>query len=378
MVDGNPVTTQNPTIASASMSNNGVYYVIATVQGCNSAPSNSTIVNVTAAPDAPTASASTPVCEGESIQLSTTFIPGATYQWYGPAGFESDLATPVIPVASLVNGGEYYVYVTIDGCASDLSAPVVVTVNAVPDTPVATNNGPGCVGNDIDLSVANPVAGATYTWYDATTAVVGMGATVTLPNLTLADAGVYYVVAEVGGCMSAFGETTLEVDEMMTGNMANAGDDQALCGSSSATLSASAPTIGSGVWTSPTGATIANPDAADSDVSDLIEGENLFIWTLNNGACGGLDSDMVVIMVTEVVEEVAFAGLNTDYCQSEVINLNATAVATTGVGGTWTQPEAQANMGVVIDNPSDPNTTVSGLLSGVPLMQARTSTHVMR
>jgi len=209
--------------------------------------------------------------------------------------------------------------------------------------------------------------------------------------------------------MSAFGETTLEVDELVTGNMANAGDDQALCGSSTSSLNATAPSIGSGVWTSPTGATIANPDAANSDVSDLIEGENLFVWTLNNGACGGLDSDMVTIMVTEVVEEVAFAGVNQEYCQSEVINLSATAVATAGVAGTWTQPEAQANMGVVIDNPTDPNTTVSGLLSGVPsasyeftwvlsngacgdfststvtmtnyymmLTQARTSTHVMR
>jgi len=74
----------------------------------------------------------------------------------------------------------------------------------------------------------------------------------------------------------------------------------------------------------------------------------------------------MMIVLTEVVEEVAFAGINEDYCQSEVINLSATAVTTAGVEGTWTQADAQANMGVVIDNPSDPNTTVSGLLSGVP------------
>ena len=368
IMNGNPVTDQNPVIPSASMANNGVYYVIATVDGtCNSAPSNSTIVSVTEGPDTPEASVTTPICEGGSVELNTPFIAGAEYQWYGPAGFESELMNPIIPVASLVNGGEYYVYVTINGCSSELSAPAVLTVNAIPDTPTAANNGPACVGSDVDLMVMDPVPGATYTWYSATTnTMLGLGSTVTLSDLTMADAGMYYVLAEVGGCTSAFGETELIVDEIMTGNMANAGDDQALCGSSTATLSATAPSIGSGVWTSPTGATIANPDAADSDVSDLIEGENIFIWTLNNGACGGLDSDMVIIVVTDVVEEVAFAGLNEEHCQTEVISLSATAVATEGVAGTWTQPEAQANMGVVIDNPTDPNTTVSGLLSGVP------------
>jgi len=301
LVNGNPVTTQNPVIPAASMSNNGVYTVVASIGGCNSSPSAPTVVNVTPMPAQPVATASTPICEGEPLQLSTTFIPGATYTWFGPAGFTSNLANPIIPVATLSNAGEYYVYVTLNGCSSELSGAVVVVVNSIPAAPMAINDGPTCEGGDVNLMVGDPVPGVTYTWYSATTnTVVGVGATVTLPNVGMGDSGMYYVMADVVGCTSAFAETLLTVDESQTGNQADAGLDMAVCGDV-ASISATVPSNGAGMWTSPTGATIANPDAGTTTVSDLIVGENVFIWTLNNGACGGIDSDEMIIVVADEV-----------------------------------------------------------------------------
>jgi len=301
LVNGNPVTTQNPVIPAASLNNNGVYTVVASIGGCNSSPSAPTVVNVTPMPAQPVATASTPICEGEPLQLSTTFIPGATYTWFGPAGFTSNLANPIIPVATLSNAGEYYVYVTLNGCSSELSEAVIVVVNNIPAAPMAINDGPACEGGDVNLMVGDPVPGVTYTWYSATTnTVVGVGATVTLPNVGMGDSGMYYVMADVVGCTSAFAETLLTVDESQTGNQADAGLDMAVCGDV-ASISATVPSNGAGMWTSPTGATIANPDAGTTTVSDLIVGENVFIWTLNNGACGGIDSDEMIIVVADEV-----------------------------------------------------------------------------
>jgi len=279
LVNGNPVTTQNPVIPAASVSNNGVYTVVAIVEGCQSTPSAPTTVSVTPMPAQPVATASTPVCEGEP----------------------SNLANPIIPVATLANAGEYYVYITLDGCSSELSAPVVVVVNTIPAAPMALNDGPACEGGDVNLMVGDPIPGVTYTWYNAATnTVVGVGAMVTLPNVGMGDSGMYYVMADAVGCVSAFGETLLTIDESQPGNQADAGLDLAVC-SDIATISATVPSNGEGMWTSPTGATISNPDAGTTTVSDLIIGENVFIWTLNNGACGGIDSDEMIIVVEDEV-----------------------------------------------------------------------------
>ena len=59
----------------------------------------------------------------------------------------------------------------------------------------------------------------------------------------------------------------------------------------------------------------------------------------------------------------ANAGTNIIECNEETATLNATP-AGAGITGMWTQESSQALIGVVIDDPSDPNTTVSGLNPG--------------
>ncbi len=378
IMNGNPVTAQNPTIDPASPADNGEYVVIATIDGCQSVPSTPTMVTVTPAPDTPVATATSPVCEGEPIQLNTPFIPGATYEWVGPAGFTSNLSNPFIPVSTTSNAGEYFVYITIDGCASELSAPVVVVVNSIPANPTAINTSPACVGEEVELIVTTTTPGAVYTWYDAATNLpVGMGETLTLSNVTLADQGDYYVVADLSGCMSESGaavSTTTVVVNDIPGNQADAGEDIEVCGGTTAELDAVVPSVGTGSWSSPTGGTITNPDQASTDVLDLQEGVNVFVWTISNGACNGTDTDTVMVVVEEIAVDVAFAGVNQELCASEGTILSATAPTTSGVVGTWSQSTQQANLGIIIDNPNDPATTISGIPAGTVPSQTLTFT----
>src|SRR5204862_5834770 len=125
-------------------------------------------------------------CEGATIQLSTPAVAGATYSWTGPNGFTSSLQNPTRSNATTADAGTYSVTVTVNSCTSAAGTTPVV-VNAVPATPTASNTGPYCSGQPIQLSTPS-VASATYSW----TGPNGFTSSLQNPtraNATTADAG---------------------------------------------------------------------------------------------------------------------------------------------------------------------------------------------
>lgn len=85
-------------------------------------------------------------------------------------------------------------------------------------------------------------------------------------------------------------------DEVTVSNVfvqAFAGADQSVC-ENSAMLSADEPSSGSGVWTlNSGGGYIQNPNAAQTNVTGLATGANVFTWTVTNSNC--VSSDQVVV-----------------------------------------------------------------------------------
>lgn len=59
-----------------------------------------------------------PVCEHDTLQLSTATIVGATYSWTGPGSFLSNDQNPVILASAEMNEGTYTLVVTGGGCPS--------------------------------------------------------------------------------------------------------------------------------------------------------------------------------------------------------------------------------------------------------------------
>ena len=127
-------------------------------------------------------------------------------------------------------------------------------------------------------------------------------------------------------------------------------------------LEAAEPTVGTGVWTSLTGADISNPDLANTEVANLEEGDNIFVWTLSNGACENYDADTVVVTVSLIPNDLAFAGADFNACGEDAYFLSATTPIV--ASGMWTQSQVQASLGVVILDPTDPETGLSGLQVG--------------
>lgn len=94
------------------------------------------------APIPPLPRSNSPVCSGTEIAL--TADEGDFYSWSGPGGFTSTDPNPVIPNATSVNAGFYYVTLTeADGCS--LTDSVEVEVNVSPGiqtfTPVSGSEG---------------------------------------------------------------------------------------------------------------------------------------------------------------------------------------------------------------------------------------------
>jgi len=138
---------QNPMIENLSATDVGDYTLTVNVDGCTSLVSAATSVVMNTIPMIPVAVNNTtetaPACEGGDLMLETDFITGATYQWYGPNGYESTEFNPTISDATEINSGEYTVFVTMNGCTSE-AGMTEAFVQSTPNVPIATNSGPVC------------------------------------------------------------------------------------------------------------------------------------------------------------------------------------------------------------------------------------------
>lgn len=159
--------TQNPTIPSASIANDGVYTVTVTTGSCSSTSTTTVIVANTGSA---TASNTGAYCEGETIDLNT-ISGGVGYAWTGPNSFSDNIQNPNITSATTIMAGTYSVTVTfVGGCTS--SATTTVTVNTNPAAPIITLSGSPtfCSGNSIDLT-SSYASGNTWSTSATTSAI---------------------------------------------------------------------------------------------------------------------------------------------------------------------------------------------------------------
>ena len=183
-----------------------------------------------------------------------------------------------------------------------------------------------------------------------------------MTGVTINETGDYYVVMTVGDCSAEPSEFTPVQVDFVPPNEADAGQDVEICATTVYHLDGEFPTIGTGFWTSPTGATISNPELHDTEVIDLDQGDNIFIWTLSNGACENYDADTVIVTVTLIPSDIAYAGEDFSVCGDSGSSLSAN-VPTTATG-LWTQSPVQASLGVVIVDPTSPTSDIEGMMEG--------------
>jgi gliding motility-associated-like protein len=181
--------------------------VAVTLNGCTST-NGSTTVTVNARPLISGAlTSNSPLCDFDDLTITAPVIAGVTYAWTGPNGYAStNQDVNIIAVTEADHQGFYTLVVTdnTNGCAS-LPLAELVMITSLPDAGMATNNGPACIGANIQLEVQD-VFGATYAW----TGPNAFSSTLRNPLVAPADTGTYTVVVTVNNCSSTY-ETFVDV-----------------------------------------------------------------------------------------------------------------------------------------------------------------------
>ena len=63
----------------------------------------------------PACSNNSPICIGQTLQLTAMSVNSAIYHWWGPDNFSSTLQNPTISNATTLNEGDYFLRITVNG-----------------------------------------------------------------------------------------------------------------------------------------------------------------------------------------------------------------------------------------------------------------------
>lgn len=160
-----------------------------------------------------------------------------------------------------------------------------------------------CQGQDLELLTNNLNDSlVTYHWIlPAGDTLTSRTPRFTIPNVNESNEGEYFVFFTRGNCaFDLTGPLILEVKGLPNNQIVDAGADQISC-DGTATLNAQPISEGNANWKSLSSAVLGDPLDPQSSVSGLLEGENLFVWTVSTGECGEIGSDTVSIIFQEAV-----------------------------------------------------------------------------
>ena len=259
------------------------------------------------------------ICSGSATLAANNPGAGSTGLWtvVSGTGLFANATQYNTTVSGLSAGANVFKWTITSPCGnSDANVTItsaLVVSNAGPDQALCSANA---------TLAANSSGSGTGVW----TVFSGAG-TFTNPSqnntgVTNLGIGVNRFIWSVtsGGCPVA--KDTVSITRSAEPSNAAAGSDQTVC-ASVATLSATAPAIGTGTWSTTGSATITTPANASTTVTGLVAGANTFRWTVSNGTCTPKTDDVVINVETPPV---ANAGLDQETC-SPTATLAGTAVA---------------------------------------------------
>ncbi len=173
-------------------------------------------------------SGSTAVCAGDSGDAySIDSVSGATtYTWSvpGDATITSGQGSTSITVTwGSTSGSVSVTPANGNGCTGG-AGNLSVTVNPLPSTPTAGNNGPIIEGDTLNLT-ASTIVGVTYNW-TGPSSFASTDQNPSISNATSAASGTYSVtVTDSNGCTSAAGSTTTLVTALQVTAITAQGND---------------------------------------------------------------------------------------------------------------------------------------------------------
>jgi|GEM_PF-626994 gliding motility-associated-like protein len=284
-------------------------------------------VDVNTTPAVSAIGSNSPICAGQTLNLTSTGTAGSTYTWTGPNGFTSSSQNPSIAGATTLASGTYSLTVSKSGCTSAVST-VVVTVNALPATPVLSSNSPICAGSTLTLGTTS--GGPTYTWTGPNSFTSGVQ-NPTIAGATTAASGTYSLVVTSGaGCGSALATIAVTVNPLPAATVASS--NSPICAGQTLNLNSTATTGTSFHWTGPNSFTsgVQNPSIAGATTA----ASGTYTVTTTSAA-GCTSPNATVTVVVNPLPVTPVLSTNSPICAGSTLTLGTTSGGPTY---TWTGP----------------------------------------
>lgn len=254
-VDGANVGTNTATYSSSTLTNDQIVTCIltsnATCSSTTTATSNAVNMTINVIPTTPAPNSNSPVCDGTTINLSTTTITGATYDWTGPNSFTSTTQNPSIPSATSAMAGTYSLTITENGCTSS-AGTTILTVNPIvtPSVSIAITTGgnPTCASQSVTYTATSTNGGTSpsYQW-QVNGVNAGTNSSTFTPSSIADNDVISCIMTSNATCVSATTTTsnaiTMSVTTSVTPSVLITVDNNPTCSGSTVTFTA-APTNG--------------------------------------------------------------------------------------------------------------------------------------
>ncbi len=349
----------------------GVFnYSIPVVGACGGVSATGTITVI----DAPTVAAAGPdqtgagTCGTTSTTLAANTPTVGTGIWTIVAGVGGTVVTPGSPTSVFngVAGNTYTLRWTVTNAPCPASFDEVdITFNLNPTVASAGADQTGaatCGTTSTNLAANTPTVG-TGTW----TIVAGVGGTIVTPGSPTSVfngvAGNTYTLRWTitnAPCPASFDEVDITFN--LNPMVAAAGADQTgagTCGTTSTTLAANTPTVGTGAWTivAGVGGTIVTPASPTSVFNGVAGNTYTLRWTITNAPCPASFDEVDITFNLNPTVAAAGAdqtGAGTCGTTSTTLAANTPTVGT----GTWT---IVAGVGGTIVTPGSPTSVFNGV-----------------
>ena len=323
-------------VPSTATAGSTTYYVSQTTS-CGEGPRAAIVVNITAAPAAPTVTSPVAYCQGATATALTA--TGTGLLWYTSATGGTGSATAPTPVTTATGSTTYYVSQSTGSCEGPRAA-IVVNVTAVPNAPAVSSPVTYCQGQ---AATALTATGSNLKWYTAATGGTG-STTAPTPSTATVGSTSYYVSQTVGTCESPRAEIVVNIVTATPAptvttpvTYCQGATATALTASGSGLLWYMSATGGTGSATAPTPSTTA------------VGSTSYFVSQTTS--CG--EGPRAEIVVNIVATPSAPGTTNLTYCQGET----ASPLTATGTGLVW---YTTATGGTGTTTAPTPSTTATG------------------
>ena len=273
-------------------------------------------------------SANYTLCPGANLNLNTSISMQPTFfSWAGPAGYSSNVQSPLISNVLPINSGNYSLTALFTHPATTLvcSRTSVSNVSVVVTSPVAVtvpNN--LCQYGTANLSALAPGA-IGYSWTGPNNFSSNLQAT-TITSIMPVSSGVYYATATFAiGSVSCTTTGSNQINVVPV-NPVIVTPTVSVCEPANAQISASSSGAATYSWTGPNnfGAGFANPTFYNT--TPTISGVYTVVTSYNNGALTCYNSNTTQLTVNPIL---TFTLLPfKQMCYNDILNINGPAGAT--------------------------------------------------